>query len=147
MSRLRTVFALSWQEQKVLLYAIVLLNSLRLALWLLPFRKLNFQLKRLSAVWANKTLSEAVSAEYIVWCVKTAGRYTPGKVMCLVRALTTQQLLTRYGYEHRLHIGVHKNAADVFEAHAWIESEGHVIIGQLRNLEQFKTLVPVGVKR
>jgi hypothetical protein len=37
--------------------------------------------------------------------------------------------MNRYGFDAKLQMGVTRNAAGVFEAHAWIESEGDVIIG------------------
>lgn len=147
MKRRHKLFALSPQEQRVLLYAVFLLNGLRLALWLFPFKAIKRQLANLPSVWADSKLNESVSVEHIVWAVGVASRHTPGRAMCLVQALTTQQLLVRYGYVHHLHIGVTKSAADTLNAHAWIEYEGCVIVGSLSNLSQFKPLVPVGVNR
>ncbi len=141
------LFVLSRQEQRVLLYAVLLVNGLRLALWLLPFRVIKRQLATLSSVWVGHELAESVSIEHIIWVVGVASRYTFGRAMCLVQALTTQQLLLRYGYAHQLHIGVHKSAAGTLEAHAWIEYQNRTIVGNLSNLDQFKPLVPVEIKR
>jgi hypothetical protein len=143
MKRRHRLFSLSQQERRVLFYAVFLLNGLRLALWLFPFKAIRQQLVKLPAVWVDKKLIESVSVEHIVWAVGVASSYTPGRAMCLVQALTTQQLLVRYGYAHQLHIGVAKSAADTLNAHAWIEYQGRVIIGGLGNLSQFKPLVPV----
>jgi hypothetical protein len=147
MKRRHKLFALSQQERRVLFYAVFLLNGLRLALWLFPFKAIKRQLANLSSVWVDKKITASVSVEHIVWAVSVASRYTPGRAMCLVQALTTQQLLFRYGYAHHLHIGVTKSAADTLNAHAWIEYEGCVIVGSLTNLSQFKPLVPVGVSK
>jgi hypothetical protein len=43
------------------------------------------------------------------------------------KALTGQILLNRAGVKHQLHIGVAARAG--FEAHAWIECCGRVLIG------------------
>jgi hypothetical protein len=138
---------LSWPEQRVLLYACLLLNAIRLALWLLPFGIIRRQLKTVLSVWVDHKPVKPVSVDFIVWTVAVAGRYTPGVAMCLARALTTQLLLNRYGYPHQLHIGVAKNDAQALEAHAWIEFEGEVVVGKLSNLERFKSLSVAGVRR
>jgi hypothetical protein len=46
---------------------------------------------------------------------------------CLVRALAASRLLAQNGYKSTLHIGV-KRTDGVFEAHAWVEYDGRVII-------------------
>ncbi len=146
MNRSRKLFVLSWQQRRILLYACLILNLLRLALWLLPFRVLKRQLVGISSVWICPALSESVSVDFIAWAVTVAGRYTPGGAMCLVKALTTQLLLSRYGYVHRLHIGVAKSATQVFRAHAWVECQGRVVIGKLSDLGCFQPLSAIGTQ-
>ena len=137
---------LSWQQRRVVVYACLLLNAIRLALWLLPFGNLMRQLKTVMSVWICEE-TKPVSVSFVVWAVAIAGRYTPGSAKCLARALTTQLLLNRYGHCHQLHIGVAKNSSQVLEAHAWIEYQGQAIVGGLSNLAQFKSLSPTGVRR
>jgi hypothetical protein len=147
MKRLDKLRVLSWQERRVLLYACILLNAIRVALWLLPFGTLRRQLNTVLSIWVDPKTVKPVSVSFIVWTVAVAGRYTPGVAKCLVRALTTQLLLNRYGYPHQLHIGVAKNNAQTLEAHAWIEYEGQVIVGGLNNLERFKSLSAAGASQ
>jgi hypothetical protein len=47
-----------------------------------------------------------------------------------VRALASEYVLGRLGYPCELKIGVAKGAAGEFAAHAWLESEGRVVIGE-----------------
>jgi hypothetical protein len=138
---------LSWTERRVLLYACFLLNAIRLALWLFPFGTTRQHLKAILSVWVCRRTVKPVSVNFIVWAVAVAGRYAPKGAKCLARALTTQLLLNRYGYPHQLHIGVAKNAAQVLEAHAWIEYEGQVVVGGVSNLERFKPLCVAGVSK
>lgn len=138
---------LSWQQRRVLLYACILLNAIRLALWLFPFGTTRHQLEAVLSVWVcNKTV-KPVSVEFIVWAVAVAGRYAPWGAKCLARALTTQLLLNRYGYRHNLHIGVAKNDSQMLEAHAWIEYQGKVIVGGVSHLSRFKPLSTVGAQK
>ena len=136
---------LSWQQQRVLLYACLLLNMIRLALWLLPFGTIRRQLKTTMSFWVYEE-AKPISVNFVVWAVAIASRYAPGGAKCLARALTTQVLLNRYGHHHELHIGVAKNSSQALEAHAWIEYQGQAIVGGLSNLSQFKPLSPAGIK-
>jgi hypothetical protein len=58
--------------------------------------------------------------------VRLSSRYVP-KATCLTRAIAAQILLNRAGLPNELHIGVARGAA--FDAHAWIECEGQVLVG------------------
>ena len=144
MNRIRRFWGLSGQKQRLLIYACLLLNGIRLALWLFSFNFVRRRLGDLSTVWTRHPVGQPVSVALVAGAVAIAGRYTPGTARCLVRALTTQALLDHYGYPHQLHIGVMKNDLSV-EAHAWIEYQGRVVVGGLDNLQEFKPLVPLAV--
>jgi hypothetical protein len=62
------------------------------------------------------------------------------EVKCLARALTAQILLNRQGYLPKLCIGVSKGQNGKLQAHAWIECQGQVVIGNLSNLSDFVPL-------
>ena len=143
--RLKKLIKTCWRQRRGLVYACIGLNIIRLALWLLPFNVVRQNLTALSARWRQQDIAHPISVTAIVWCVTIASHYTPGKAKCLVKALTTQLLLNRYGYPHQLHIGVALNQAQAFEAHAWIEYENHVIMGDLPDLSRFKPLSKTGV--
>ena len=65
----------------------------------------------------------------VVWAVVVASRYVPMST-CLTQALAAQVLLARRGYSAHLHIGVAKEGAEAkLKAHAWVESDGKVLIG------------------
>jgi hypothetical protein len=64
-----------------------------------------------------------------VWAVETAARHMPLANTCLTQALAAQVLLARRGYPALLRIGVVKGDKDNLQAHAWVESEGEVVIG------------------
>jgi hypothetical protein len=49
-------------------------------------------------------------------------------------------LLNRARCDAKLVIGVAKNQFQELEAHAWIEVQGRVVIGQLHDLERFTPL-------
>jgi hypothetical protein len=80
-----------------------------------------------------------ISIERVVWAVNVVSRYMPGGVKCLARALATQRLLAQQGYFTQLRIGV-KNLKGKLEAHAWVENNGEVVIGEVPNLSEFTAL-------
>jgi Transglutaminase-like superfamily len=81
--------------------------------------------------------STQVSLGNIIACVNLSTRYMPGGAKCLARALTTQVLMHRYSHLGELRIGVSKSTTGSLEAHAWIEHQGQVIIGNLEDLPRF----------
>jgi hypothetical protein len=60
--------------------------------------------------------------------VTTAANYIPG-ANCLPQALVARVLLTRSGHTAELKIGVAK-PDERFTAHAWVSSEGKVVVGR-----------------
>lgn len=146
MRRHKKLSLLSWQQRRVLLYTFVIINTVRLLLWLFPFGMIRQQLRLFMSNWICRPQARLVSVSFIVKAVTIGARYSPGKPMCLARALTTQVLLNRYRYSCSLRIGVTKNSKQKLEAHAWIEHRGQVIVGNLSNLSQFETFTTGGVK-
>jgi hypothetical protein len=69
------------------------------------------------------------SPECIGWAVVTAGRFIPGLKNCLVQALAAEAILKRAGYTCELKIGATKNGPHELLAHAWLERDGKVFIG------------------
>lgn len=115
----------------------ILLATIRLGLWLLPFQTLLQGLEKLSrSGFLSLSVSPSLSISHIVWRVNVSSRYLPG-VKCLARALATQLLLNRCGYSSDLQIGVAKSEQGELEAHAWVEYQGKVIIGGLSTLSRF----------
>ena len=144
MRRLDKLRFLSWQQRRVLLYAFLLINAIRLSLWLFPFGKIRRQLDVILAIWVCSEKVNSVSVDFIAWAISVAGFYALGEVKCLAKALTTQLLLNHYGYAYKLRIGVTKGKSQVLEAHAWIECQGRVVVGDLSDLSRFKPLSEVG---
>ena len=147
MRRLSRLLSFSWKERRVLFYACLLLNGIRLGLWLFPFGFVRRSLTNFSSKWICSEPDRSVSIYFIRWAVTFASRHTPGGAMCLVKALTTQVLLNRYGYPHHLHIGVAKSIVCGIEAHAWIEYKGQVLMGASHDLSRFKPLSVAGAKK
>jgi hypothetical protein len=81
-----------------------------------------------------------VRAARIVWAVETTSRVVPRMKNCLVQAVAAEAMLIQAGYPCELRIGAAKNGADELIAHAWVESEGTVAIGEF-DLDQYTQLM------
>ena len=126
MRRIHKFLNLSSSERHLLIKTWILLGVIRLGLELFPFstlRKLLFKLTFLA-----RGPVKDFSVEYLVWSVAVVSPYIP-KTTCLSQALTAQFLLQRAGHQARLHIGVNYGIGGRLEAHAWVESQGRILIG------------------
>ena len=65
--------------------------------------------------------------------------YIP-QATCLVQAMAGYILFSRYGYNTRIKIGV-LNEEGIFEAHAWLEQEGSVVLGESE--KNYKTILDI----
>jgi hypothetical protein len=53
-------------------------------------------------------------------------------------------MLNKYGYPAHIHIGVAKDHTGSFGAHAWLESEGMIVIGGQESTSLFAPLGVIG---
>lgn len=133
---------LSRLDRRLLIQATTLLWAIRLGLCLLPFQTLQRVLVNMSrkAVELQKTDHAALGR--VAWAVEVASRYVPRNT-CLTKALAAKVLLCRRGHTVHLHIGVAKGEAGRLRAHAWVESQGQIVIGGLGELSGFTQLPPL----
>jgi hypothetical protein len=124
-SRLRKFLALAPEDRRLLLGAAGWLMATRLGLAVLPFGWLRTLVARARPTRA----SHPSSPDRIAWAVAAAGRRIPGGTNCLVQAVAARVLLGRHGYSSRLRVGVARAPGGRLEAHAWVESDGRVLLG------------------
>lgn len=139
MRRLRKLLVHSVSDYQLLFFTFCLLTAVRFGLWTLSFRNLRQVLWSITQVLHPHTKT-SISISKLVWAVEVSSRCMPGGAKCLAKALTTQVLLHTQGYPADLRIGVIKGNQGNLEAHAWIEYQGKVVIGQLTTLSQFTPL-------
>ena len=113
---------LSAAEVRLLLGAGLTLAATRLAITVLPFgvarRLLQVPEAGGQPTWPPQRLA---------WAVQATARLVP-RATCLVRALALERLLKRDGQPARLRIGVAKKPGEALAAHAWLESDGLVLL-------------------
>jgi hypothetical protein len=67
-------------------------------------------------------------------------RCVPVVGTCLTQALATQILLGWRGHPTHLRIGVAYSETGQLQAHAWIESDGQIVVGELSDLPRYHPL-------
>src|SRR5438067_9875962 len=65
----------------------------------------------------------------VAWAVATAAVVLPVENSCLHDALAAQWLLTACGRPSTIRFGISRNGVHALRAHAWVESNGGVIVG------------------
>jgi hypothetical protein len=123
MTVLNSFWKLPERDKKLLLGTLFLMLKIRLMLWFLPFSHIQRSLKQVNPVKSDTPISR------LIWSVRMVNRYVP-RATCLTDALTGNLLLSKHGYPSLVKIGVGKSTTGEFEAHAWLEYEGEVVIGE-----------------
>jgi len=121
----------------VLLVAILwLLIDLRVRLWRHPYS----QVRAHADVLARRgPRFRAVGPQWIIRWIGRLGVVVP-HCTCLVRALAAQILLRRRGVEVEIVFGARFTEAKKFEAHAWVEYRGQVLLGDMPDLKSHRVL-------
>lgn len=136
-TRLREFWSLSCRRQLLLCEATVLIASSKVILAVAGLdvteRCLDVLRRFLLSPWRD------ASPASVCWAVSTAASHFPGTYDCLDRALAGSVLLAANGYQHHLRLGVDTTSSE-FEAHAWIESDGEVLMGNVEDFGRFREL-------
>lgn len=136
---LRKFLRLSAADRSLLVHSFLLIGTARLALWVLPFNVV----RRLMARRARGSSTRHATTERIGWAISAAKRFVP-KGNCLPQALAAESLLVRDGHPVEFRIGVVKTGQGGLEAHAWVESDGRLVVGDLtQGLDTYTPLPPL----
>jgi hypothetical protein len=146
MRRLYRYIALPRHDQRLLTQAALVLVTVWGGLRLLPFQKLCQLIAQVPPTPARRSPDRETDIMPILWALDVASQYVP-KATCLTRALALQVLLRRQGQTSRLHIGVAKSQAHILEAHAWVEYQGRVVLGDSSDLCRYTPLPLFGTDR
>ena len=119
---------LSRSRLRTLPAALAAVLFMRLCVRFLPVRIWESATARHRRVRRPATSDTQTTAQDVVWAVRGVSRAVPGAT-CLTQALAAQILLSRRGCSSRLRIGVARGPAGGLLAHAWLESDGVVVLG------------------
>lgn len=82
----------------------------------------------------------------VTWAIAVASRYVP-KATCLAQAQAMQVLLGRCGHPASLRIGVARSEEGRLHAHAWVESDGRIVLCNCEDLARYTPLPPLEGER
>ncbi len=133
--RIRTVLALSREERDLFRKAFFLLIRVRLGMIFYSFPRVLAWVRRQSPQPSDAIQS---TPERLAWMIDSTGIAFPGLFKCLPRALAGFILLRSCGWEVTLKIGTRRRRPGLpLEAHAWLERDGEILIGELFGMERF----------
>jgi hypothetical protein len=115
-------------DRRALIAAALLLVAFRLAVSLFSFQTVLRRTAGAGGVSEGRNVADPRKVDRVVWAVGAAGRRVPGAT-CLVQSLALLLLLGRLGQPASLQIGVSLDESSRLSAHAWVESQGRVLIG------------------
>jgi hypothetical protein len=110
-------------------------------IWIFPFPQVQKRVQKMAASTLRKDSKpdHVVPLPRIRFMIIMASRYIP-RATCLVQALAGYILFSKYGYSTQIKIGV-LNEDGVFEAHAWLEQDENVVLGESE--KDFKTILDI----
>jgi hypothetical protein len=83
------------------------------------------------------------SIQRVVWAMAVVSQYLPGVRTCLMQALATYVLLRRCGHTAYLRIGVARSEDGQLQAHAWVETGGRIVIGDMEDVSRYTPMPPL----
>lgn len=119
-------------ERWLLIEAFILLGIARLALLVLPFKRLAVSLGRhMHESDAQVSTADLNLARQVGRAVCSAANYTPWKSVCLPQAVAAQWMLQRRQIAGTLYLGVTKDETtpEKLAAHAWLRCGGFILTG------------------
>ena len=139
MALLTKFLRLKRTEKALVLRSFFLVFLIRLLLWLVPARLLKRFFTSPSATPGENSVDDWSEITKIVRSVRSVSRFVP-RATCLTQALAASLLIRRSGQRSELKIGVAKDERSQFIAHAWLEKDGRIILGELPDQGRFVAL-------
>ena len=128
----------SWTERGLLLEAVLDLVVMRIAVPVVPLRRIMTWLDMNSEATAVVPIHMAsLTAGSVGWAVQVAAARLPRSTTCLMQALAAGWMLNSRHIPCAVHLGVgrqHRDATsgstpDALTAHAWVTCGGQILVG------------------
>jgi hypothetical protein len=132
--------ALNAADRRLMVESAAWLVAVRTGLMLLPFLALRRVLSSLSARVRHSPNSTHEPAR-VAWAVAHTARHLPFSTTCLIESLAAHAMLRRRGVNCDVRFGVRPPlGGPTLAAHAWIECDGAVLLGQVDDLSEYAAL-------
>jgi len=132
----QTYTKLAQQQRNWLWRAGWVVLVIKVLLILLPYSFFRKHYDRLVSVRLSKQYDDQTLQE-VAWAIRVVSSRWPWNAVCLPQALSFKYLL-REDSMLLLQIGVNRNKGGEFQAHAWVEKDGKILIGD--TAEEYQTL-------
>ncbi|KAF5046253.1 Transglutaminase-like superfamily protein [anaerobic digester metagenome] len=124
------------REKLVAIESLLWVIWIRIMIWVLPFASVQ---RRVQKRGGNLHSIPKISIHRLRTMIMVAARYVP-RATCLVQALSGYILFSKYGYHPTIKIGVLTDNGE-FEAHAWLEQDEKVVLGESE--KDFQTILGI----
>ena len=137
MARLRAFWRLPYKEKAIAFEAATVLVVVKIALMILPFKRVARRLSGVGAAPASSAARERHAAR-IGFLIGRSAAVLPFRCDCLPQAIAGKLMLRRRGIPSVLSIGVALDDRG-FRAHAWLRC-GSVIVTGAEGVEAFRVI-------
>jgi len=153
-TKLAILIRMPIRQKLLMLEAMILLLAARLAVVLVPFKRLaggfgkqqsNSEFKMQNSEFENQKLVDDEAVRRLGSMVQRVAKYVPWKAKCLEQAIAVKWMLAWRGLPATVFFGVKNSQEGDLKAHAWVRS-GRVIATGGRNHRQFKVINVFGDK-
>jgi hypothetical protein len=120
---------MSWADRWLFAEAAIWLAVARLAISILPFRRLAKHLGEQHAESPVEDETAAVLSGRVSRAVRIMRRHVPWDSHCLAQAIAAQQMLRCRGVRSTLYLGVAKDGQTDLKAHAWLRCGRVLVVG------------------
>jgi hypothetical protein len=125
-------------ERRLFLRALPLVTCVRLGLWALPWPVTRRLSQRLSTTARTARPTPEVDVDAVTRAVSRAARRVP-RATCLTQAIAASVMLGRRGIPATIRFGAARDPRGRFIAHAWVESQGRIVIGGVTSPQRYAT--------
>lgn len=133
MKKLARLRSLTPERRRAVTRASLLLGAVQVGLAVMPFQRLLNTIYRAAKPADSPDAASSSASQFdmdlAVWAVEAAGRRLLSRNPCLPKALAMLIMLRRAGEEAQLRLGVAREGEGPLQAHAWVESQGVVVMG------------------
>ena len=117
---------MSGAQRRLLVEAALFLALARLAILVIPFRRIVPWLERSP----DSPQRDAATIATVRQAVEIASRNVPWNAVCLPQAMACKAMLARRGQGSALHIGAAMGEVGGLTAHAWLVAGGEIVVGE-----------------